>query len=142
LTGEVWLHQGDVNQAAGGATVLRVRGTAERDGQSYPFSGRLSIGQNRVEAPTDPALPGQHPICKQRIVSPILLELQPEPGRELLLRIDPRPMFGNVDFSTLTDGPGAFTFADASGVDQASDNLYAGMRRSSGVYAFSWREAP
>jgi hypothetical protein len=142
LTGEVWLHQGDVNQAAGGATVLRVRGTAERDGQSYPFSGRLSIGQNRVEAPTDPALPGQHPICKQRIVSPILLELQPEPGRELLLRIDPRPMFGNVDFSTLTDGAGAFTFADASGVDQASDNLYAGMRRSSGVYAFSWREAP
>lgn len=139
-TGEVWLHEGDVNDAGSSMVVLRVRGRATRAAESYPFSGRLSIGQNRVVAPTDPALPGQHPICKQRIVSPVPLQLQPAPGSTLLLRIDPRPMFGNVDFATLGEESGTFEFADESGIDQASDNLYAGLRRSAGVYEFSWME--
>lgn len=140
LTGEVWLHDGDVNEVAGSATVLRVSGIAERDGESYPFSGQLSIGQNRAVQPTDAALPGQYPLCKQRIVSPVPVALQPAPGRRLLLRIDPRSMFGNVDFATLDERAGSFVFADASGVNQASDNLYAGLRRSTGVYEFSWME--
>jgi hypothetical protein len=139
-TGEVWLSQGDVNQAASGAVILRVSGTAARDGQSFPFEAALTIGQNRVVPVTDPALPGQHPICKQRIVSPIPLELRPAPQRALLLRVDPRNMFGNVDFATLTESGGVFRFADQAGVDQASDNLYAGLRRSSGVYSFAWLE--
>jgi hypothetical protein len=142
LTGEVWLHQGDVNQEAGGGVVLRVAGSAERDGQRRAFSGRLTIGKNRVVTPTDAAVPGQHPICKQRVVSPIPLDLRPAEGRALLLRIDPRAMFGNVDFDTLEEQQGELRFADASGVNQASDNLYAGLRRSSGVYEFSWMEEP
>jgi hypothetical protein len=85
-------------------------------------------------------LPGQYPICKQRIVSPVPVELQPAPGRSLMLRIDPRAMFGNVDFATLTEVDGAFELADASGVNQASDNLYAGLRRSTGVYELSWMD--
>jgi len=141
LTGEVWLAPGDVNREASETVVLSVAGTAERHGQSFPFEGELTIGENRVVAPTDPSLPGQHPICKQRIVSPIPLELQPHAGASLLLRIDPRGMFGNVDFATLSETDGVFHFADESGVDQASDNLYAGLRRSSGVYEFSWQEA-
>jgi hypothetical protein len=139
-TGEVWLTPGDVNQTANSTVVLRVSGSAERNGQRFPFEGKLSIGQNRVVPVTDAALPGQHPICKQRIVSPIAVALQPEPGRELLLRIDPRGMFGNVDFGTLGQTDGVFHFADQTGADQASDNLYAGLRRSSGVYQFSWLE--
>jgi hypothetical protein len=122
--------------------VLRVTGTASRGADEFPFEGELTIGENRVIAPIDAALPGQHPICKQRIVSPIPLSLKPHAGASLLLRIDPRGMFGNVDFSTLSETDGIFRFADESGVDQASDNLYAGVRRSTGVYAFSWQEAP
>jgi len=140
LTGEVWLSQGDVNQASSSTVVLRVSGTAVRSGQSFPFQGRLSIGANRVEPATDPALPGQHPICKQRIVSPIEVNLVASGHSSLLLQIDPRGMFGNVDFQTLSETDGTYRFADATGLDQASDNLYAGLRRSSGVYQFSWLE--
>jgi hypothetical protein len=142
LTGEVWLTPGDVNREASDTVVLRVAGTASRGAQSFPFQGELTIGENRVIAATDPALPGQHPICKQRVVSPIPLNLKPHAGASLLLRIDPRGMFGNVDFATLTETDGTFYFADEGGVDQASDNLYAGIRRSTGVYSFSWQEAP
>jgi hypothetical protein len=140
LTGEVWLAQGDVNQSASSAVVLRVSGSATRGGKSFPFEGKLSIGQNRVVPPTDPALPGQHPICKQRIVSPIPLDLEASAERALLLRVDPRGIFANVDFQTLSPSSDIFRFADQTGVDQASDNLYAGLRRSSGVYSFSWLE--
>jgi len=117
--------------------VLRVVGTAERAGQTYPFEGALTIGENRAIEPANPALPGQHPICKQRIVSPIPLELKPTSGAALVVRIDPRPMFANVDFKTLSQSGDRYVFADEPGVDQASDNLYAGMRRSTGVYTFS-----
>lgn len=139
-TGEVWLSRADVNEPSASTVVLRVSGRAERAGVVYPFSGTLSIGQNRVIPPTDIALPGQHPICKQRIVSPIPVNLAASAGRDLLLRVDARGMLANVDFDTLSDSGGDYHFADANGVDQASDNLYAGMRRSSGVYSFTWLE--
>jgi hypothetical protein len=139
-SGEVWLTRGDVNQEASSAAVLRVSGRAERDGVEFPFGGTVSIGRNRVVPPTDPALPGQHPICKQRIVSPIPVELEASAGRSLVLRVDVRGMFANVDFATLTKRGDSYAFADETGVDQASDNLYAGLRRATGVYSFSWLE--
>lgn len=140
LSGEVWLTRGDVNERASSTRVLRVSGSAERGGKTYPFHGELSIGQNRVVEPTDPALPGQHPICKQRIVSPVPVDLAASEGRSLLLRIDARGIFANVDFATLPEGGDAYVFSDENGSDQASDNLYAGLRRASGVYSFSWLE--
>ena len=140
LTGEVWLSSGDVNQTSSSTVILRVAGQAERDGQSLPFEGKLTIGQNRNLPVTDAALPGQHPICKQRIVSPIPLDLQPSPHKSLLVRVDPRAMFANVDFTTLSESEGVLRFSDQTGVDQGSDNLYAGLRRASGVYQFGWLE--
>lgn len=139
-TGEVWLSSGDVDDVSSALPVLRVSGSVELNGIRSPFEGKLSIGSNRLIAPSDAALPGQHPICKQRIVSPIPIALRPAAGRRLLLRADPRAMFANVDFSTLSERDGVYQFADRAGVDQASDNLYAGLRRSNGVYAFSWLE--
>ncbi len=140
LTGEVWLSHGDINEPAAQPPILRVAGTAKRDGATYAFEGTLSIGQNRVAQATCAALPGAHPICKQRVVSPIPLELTAKPGHHLLLRVDPRGMFGNVDFSTLGEGDTKelYRFADETGANQASDNLYSGMRKSLGVYSFSW----
>jgi hypothetical protein len=140
LTGEVWLSQGDVNQTANGTVVLNVVGTAERDSSVFPFRGKLTIGQNRVVPPEAAALPGQHPICKQRIVSPIAVNLLPKAGAALLLRVDPRGMFANVDFQTLDAIEGSYVFADETGANQASDNLYAGLRRSAGVYDLTWLE--
>ncbi|MDF3065318.1 MAG: hypothetical protein K0R38_919 [Polyangiaceae bacterium] len=140
LSGEVWLARGDVNQTGNSAPVLRVRGHAERAGQTYPFEGALSIGTNRIVPATDPALPGQHPLCKQRIVSPIPTDLAASAGQSLLLRVDARGMFANVDFATLSESGDTYVFSDASGDNQASDNLYAGLRRAAGVYSFSWLE--
>jgi len=148
LTGEVWLSRGDVNDASDKQPILRVAGLATRADATYPFQGTLSIAQNRVPPATDAALPGAHPLCKQRVVSPIPVELTPSNGAPLLLRIDPRGMFANVEFATLdaagspaldaAGSPEPYQFADTTGEDQASDNLYAGMRRSVGVYSFEW----
>lgn len=136
LTGEVWLTNGNVNQVESTTRVLRVAGLAERGGARYPFAAELTIGENRL-LPAAEALPGQHPICKQRVVSPIELDLKLRAGEALLLRIEPRYMFANVDFETLTESDGTYRFADEPGVDQASDNLYAGLHRAAGVYTFS-----
>lgn len=140
LTGEVWLARGDVNEVSSSTAVLRVRGRAEGHGRAFPFEGTLSIGRNRVVPASDPALPGQHPLCKQRIVSPIPVDLVGRAGQSLLLRVDVRGMFANVDFATLSERDGSYVFSDETGADQASDNLYSGLRRATGVYTFSWME--
>lgn len=133
-TGEVWLTSGDVNASSDPQVVLDVAGTAERDGSSYPFEAALTIGANRLEAPPNPALPGAKPICKQRIVTPIAVSAVPSSGGKLHLRIDPAGLFRNVDFSTLSSSPdGVFRFDDVSAT-QASANLYAGLRASTGTY--------
>jgi hypothetical protein len=142
-TAEVWLADGDVNAATGTRTILRVAGTARKASDVYPFQGELNIGSNWLPKAPDPALPGAQPICKQRIVSPIPVELTPQSGRDLLLRVDPRGMFGNVEFSTLAEASegapdGVYRFADEAGANQASDGLYAGLHRSRGVYTLTW----
>jgi hypothetical protein len=137
--GEVWLTGGNINDEHEPTVVLEVAGTAEREGGSFPFEGQLTIGSNRLVPPSNSALPGTKPICKQRIVSPIPVDLVPRPGESLILHIDPAGMFANVDFSTL--GPavgGVHRFAD-SAENQASSNLYQGLRASGGVYSFSWK---
>jgi hypothetical protein len=133
-TGEVWLTSGDVNATSDSRVVLDVAGTATRGDRSYPFEARLTIGANRLETPPNPALPGAKPICKQRIVTPIPVNAVPARGGKLHLRIDPAGFFGNVDFSTLSaSADGVFRFDDASAT-QASANLYAGLRASTGTY--------
>jgi len=137
-TGEVWLTSGDVNAESDPRVVLDVAGTAERGGATYAFEAELSIGSNRVDPPQNPALPGAKPICKQRIVTPIPVNVVPTRGGRLALRIDPAGFFGNVDFSTLSASPdGVFRFDDVSAT-QASANLYAGLRASTGAYHFEF----
>jgi len=139
LSGEVWLTGGAIDAESDATVILDVAGVAAKDGTEYPFGGTLTIGQNRALPPPNPALPGARPICKQRVVTPIPLELTGTPGDELLLRVDPAGMFSNVDFSTLeTAQDGGVRFADDSR-NQASDNLYNGLRASRGVYSFDWR---
>lgn len=138
LTGEVWLTGGDVNALDDRRVILDVAGVAAKDGVEYPFDGELTIGANRALPPPNPALPGARPICRQRIVSPIPVDLTLSPGGALTLRIDPAGMFSNVEFSSLeATGAGRFQFADDSR-NQASDNLYNGLRDGRGVYSFAW----
>jgi hypothetical protein len=138
-SGEVWLSGGDVNDPDDSTVILDVAGSAERAGTSAPFEGRLTIGENRLE-PSPPAEPGQRPICKERIVSPIVVDVTPVRGERLALTIDPRSMFANVDFSELAPGEdGTLEFDDdPSTATPASTNLYIGLRATSSVYSFAF----
>lgn len=142
FTGEVWLNAGDVNEPDSQAVILDVAGTATKAGAVYPFAGTLTIGANRVEPGSD-AAPGLHPICKQRIVSPISVNITPARGGSLVLAIDPARMFADVDFADLQPGAdGAFHFDDSAEtaehvVDNASKSLYAGLHATT-AYQLFW----
>ena len=141
-TGEVWLHGGDVNDPSDTTVILDIEGTAEKGGVSYPFEGQVTISTNRVSPVEDVAQPGSNPICKQRIVTPIPTDIQPTTGGALLVRVNPRGWFGNVEFAALervSDAPPLYRFADSS-ENPPSRNLYVGLRSGSEVYSFHWQD--
>ena len=139
--GEVWLTGGDVTAEDDATVILDVAGTAAKGGASFPFEGQLTIGKNRAVAPVDPSQPGTNPICKERIVSPIPVDLAPKNGGELRLEIDPRGWFDNVDFARLDkagDAPLLYRFNDAP-LEQPDANLFRAMRAASAdTYRFRW----
>jgi hypothetical protein len=69
------------------------------------------------------------------------VDFQIAAGGTLVVRVDPRGFFANVDFATLPaiDGESVRRFTDGPG-DQASTNLYGGLRASVGTYSFNWLE--
>jgi hypothetical protein len=137
-TAEVWLTGGDVNAPSDPAVILDVAGTATRSGGTFPFTGIVTISSNRAIPAVNPALPGSNPICKQRIVTPILIDLTPTNGGVLTLRIDPRGMFQTVDFATLAPTPGSTTLQIPDTQAGAGAALFKGLLSNAGVYQFSW----
>ncbi|HEX4354868.1 MAG TPA: hypothetical protein VHZ95_18180 [Polyangiales bacterium] len=138
---ELWLNGGDINATDDTTVILDAAGTASKEGVDYPFEASLTIGQNRAIPSSDPALPGANPICKQRIVTPIAVDLTPVDGGTLQLQVDPRGWFNEVDFSTLpksSDDPSLYRFADAPS-DAADVNIYSGLRSRAGAYEISWK---
>jgi len=84
---ELWLTGGDtraprdVNDIGNAPVILDVAGTAEKAGASFPFEAQLDIGANRAIPSSDPAHRGSNPICKQRIVTPIAVNITPSSRR-------------------------------------------------------------
>jgi len=145
-TAEVWLVGGGENSAADvnadndSTHILEVEGSATQDDVSYPFAGVVTIGANRKPTVANAAMPGANPICHQRIVTPILVDITPKSGGTLALRIDPRRMFDSVDFSKaleLADAPGSYEIPDTT--SGAGGALFKGLTASFGVYSFSFR---
>src|SRR6202012_5951608 len=125
------------------ATIAQVAGSATRGDQTYPFTGTVTISKNRLLPISNPALPGESPICEQRIVSPTCLPkspaVEPEPGTALHVGVDPKGWFNNVDFSKLD-----MTFAPPYPIPDSNDdvnghNLLQGIESSSGVYSFAFQ---
>lgn len=138
-TGEVWLAGGAIDALDDDTVILDVAGTATRSGLAWPFTGSVTIGSNRAIPVQSPALPGSHPICQQRIVTPIPVDVTPTSGGTLMLRIDPRGMFNAVDFSRLTPATGAggvYVLPDEQG--GAGGQLFDGLRSNAGVYDFAF----
>lgn len=139
-TGEVWLTGGRVDDEDDRTIIADVEGTATKGVTSMRFEGTITIGRNRVPVATNPALPGANPVCLYRIVTPIAVNVTPQSGGSLVVRADPRGWFANVDLGALapvTATSDLRRFADDSS-DEASANLFAGLRAAEGVYTFAW----
>lgn len=140
LAGQVWLTQGliDAPEQPPNEPILTLAGTASREGVVRPFSAQLTISaSNRTPTASDSEFAS--PICKQRVVSPIETSVQVQAQGGLLLRIDPRLLFVNVDFGALSldSAQQTYAFKDDSS-DQPSANLYQNLRSAGGLYSFSW----
>jgi len=139
LTAEVWLTGGDVNASDDTTVIFDVAGTATQAGTTYPFSGRVTIGDNRAITPTNPAEPGSSPICLQRIVTPISVDMVLAQGGTLVMQIDPSQIFDAVDFSKLVPDdadPTQFVIPDTSvGIGAA---VFRGLQRTDSVYSFTF----
>jgi hypothetical protein len=131
--GQVWLTGGDINATTDPTPILILAGTADEGGTVIAFEGTITIS---AQAATGAAA-GQDPVCKQRIVSvPADVSVQSTGG--LLLRVDPRLLFVNVDFSQLPKSGDTFDFSSDPSSDQASLNLYNNLRSAGALYTFSW----
>ena len=77
--------------------------TNESTGVEFAFSSIVTVNPaNRGTTPTNPAYPGQNPICLQRIVSVPLGGVTIHPGDSVLLTIDPRRWLATaLDFAKL-----------------------------------------
>lgn len=140
VTGEVWLTGGRIDDADDRTTIASVAGSATRGSESMRFEGTITIGRNRIAPQTDPARPGANPLCAARIVTPIPVSMTPTDGGSLVVRIDPRSWFANVELGELepvTPTSDLRRIPDDS-TGQPGDNLYGGLRASSGVYRFEW----
>jgi hypothetical protein len=107
LSWQLWLTDGDVNES-NFAHMVDLQGIATCDGSTCPagtafsFGAVVTINDNRVPATSDPAQPGENPVCKERIVQIGGIDVTFSDHGTLLLTIDPRQWFNlNIDFSTL-----------------------------------------
>jgi hypothetical protein len=154
LSAEVWLATGSlgstdsIDDLTDAPQVAQVAGRAEKDGKTYRFTGSVTIGQNRLVPVSNPALPGEYPICDQRIVRPICLPnnppVEPEQGVTLHVQVDPRGWFNNVDFSKLEPPSGhdqplepLYQIPD-TGNDVVGQDFFQGLESSAGVYSFTF----
>jgi hypothetical protein len=137
LTGEVWLTGGDVNASADPTIIADIAGEATKGTADISFTATVTIGANRLIPSSDPSQPSLHPICKQRIVTPIVLGamgagIQPVQDGTLVVTIDPTLWLANVDFSSIAGPP--FAIPDDN-TTPAGNNLFTGLRAASGTFA-------
>lgn len=137
--GELWLTGGDVNAGSDPTVILSIAGTETQAGTALPFTGTVTIGANRQQQTTGAA--GGSPICKARIVTPIPAPVTLQSSGGLLVRIDPRRFFEDVDFTQLPVDPatGTRVFPDGPGL-VAAQNLFRNLH-SIAPYAFSWNDS-
>jgi len=149
---QIWLTHGDVDTIADPDPypILDVEGTASLSSDVRPFVGQITISNNRAN--TTGNFPGAYPICKQRVVSPIPTTVGVQAQGGLLLTVDPRQLFNNVDFGQLAKVTDSYVFSDDPSdsnpssptfYSQPSANLYsnlmsAGTASGLNLYSFEW----
>jgi hypothetical protein len=135
---EVWLGTSDIYAEDASEIVARFSGVAQKDAVLYPFSGEISLGNNRSTPSLDALQPGANPPCFIRIVSPLAVDITPGASGHLILRVDPRAWFRDVEFSELDAREGAYVFADVTrGQPQLA--LFSRFRALEGTFSFTWQ---
>ncbi len=142
-TGEVWLTGERIDAQDDRTPIAEVAGTATRGSETMRFEGTITIGANRRTPSTDPARPGTKPLCSERIVTPIATSITPTEGGSLVVRVDPRPWFANVDFGddalTPVSPESDLRRIPDDSESQPALNLYTGLRSATlGAYRFEW----
>jgi len=98
---QIWLTDGDINEA-NLSHMVDLEGTATAADQTYSFGAIVTINDNRLAPVSDPAQPGENPICKQRIIQIGGIHVGFFQGGTLTITVDPRAWFSeNIDFSGL-----------------------------------------
>jgi hypothetical protein len=142
LVGQVWLTGGDINAVSDPSppmSILVIAGTAVKGAMTIPFRGQITIASNRQTSGS--AAAGGDSICKERIVSPIATSVAVGTAGGLLVRIDPRQLFVNVNFALVAPMGDVFVFSDDPTSDaytQPSRNLYQNLHSGGGLYTFEW----
>lgn len=139
---EVWLlgEGSAVDAVEDPHVIFSAAGTATRDGVSWPFEASVSIGSNRLVPAADPKKPGANPICAERIVSPIPVNVLPRSGGRLVVRVQPAAFFSQVEFAELEQAdaePPLYRFRDVTD-GQPNINLYRGLHSTQRAYSISW----
>lgn len=137
VTGELWLSGGDIDALEDKTVVATVEGEVVLPAGTKAFRGSVTLGSNRRDTAVDPARPGADAPCKQRIVSPIPVDLSLASGGLLTVRVDPRAWFALVPFEDLREESGVLVFDDAD-TNASSVGLADGIRAPQGVYRFEW----
>jgi hypothetical protein len=119
LSWDLWLWDGginsDINQTASVIPTATLTGTAtplSDPTKTYSFGAVVEINPGESEGvagargtpASDPSLPGQYPICKERVLQIGGIHLGFYQGGTLLVTVDPRAWFeaaGPIDFSNL-----------------------------------------
>jgi hypothetical protein len=99
--GEVWLTGGDINAMSDSTVIVDLAGSATSGATVLPFSATFQLDSQDWGQISTGAQPSLHPICKLRIVSPILVDLQPHAGGTLAITVNPSRWFAGVDFAAL-----------------------------------------
>lgn len=119
----------DINATVDPTPIVELQGTATNGTVTYDFQATVTIQQTNRGLTSMPGLPGDNPICKQRIVEVFPLALQLYQGGNLYLTVDPRGWFDEVDFTQPTCPIG-------------TSSMCAGLQQVSGEGASALYEIP
>ena len=113
---------------------LSVTSEWRNEGEGHHTFGQL--GQPCGEIPRN--CPLSHSTTSWPRLIPVLIT--PTNGGSLVLRVDPRAWFANVELAELepvSPGSDLRIFPDES-TGQPATNLYGGLRAATGAYRFEW----
>lgn len=147
-TGQVWLMHGDVTAASDPLPLLSLAGTVDTGGGPVPFAAGVTIDQGRLPnastaSSSTSGLPGSVQICTLRIVSGIPVDLTLTQSGTLVLHLEPKALFEDVDFTDLPPCDSStdelcFTNDDSN---KSSRNLFTNLTTAGAVYTFGWLPA-